>query len=190
MSTKTQLHSILFVCAVLFLISPSMAFNLHNRPRQRFYPARSTFNLASRGISTSPGTKKHNSFRLQPQYALAKSFEEQIYNPPPYLIDLIKENDNQRLTIPQVAVKGGVELGSAKRDLMAMATLTGATLEVTGDGEIMFTFPTNIESVLRKKSNAYKVQEVVDKVRWRSQSLYLCLFCLNFIVFRLNLHRL
>lgn len=47
---------------------------------------------------------------------------------------------------------------------MAMAVLTGAQLEVTEEGEILYTFPTNLEQVLRERSSRRRLEEFYQRV--------------------------
>eukprot|EP01031_Cornospumella_fuschlensis_P040797 gene40797-49755_t len=92
-----------------------------------------------------------------------KSLEELIYNPPDYLLRLVSQFPERRLSISDVVAGSGKTFYGAKRDLMALASLTGATLEVTHEGELLFIFPYDVRGLVQRKSVARQTQVVYDK---------------------------
>lgn len=64
-----------------------------------------------------------------------------------------------------VAAAAGVSLSQARKDLTALAALTKADLSVTADGELLYSFPSNLNAALAQNSAKYKaVQSFQTKV--------------------------
>lgn len=120
-------------------------------------------------------------------------FNTVLYSPPDYIIDVIssqksKRNSRARWTISDVSVKSGKDLNIARRDLLNLATATGscimsdwkcdiccyhhvrvklllgAVLEVTDDGEVMYSFPANWKRLLQQRSIARQFKTKFDEV--------------------------
>jgi len=65
---------------------------------------------------------------------------------------------NSRVIAADVAASSGVSLYQAHRDLTRLASITQSDMAVTCDGDLLYSFPSNIRAVLSAKSFKYKVQ--------------------------------
>jgi hypothetical protein len=90
--------------------------------------------------------------------------EKVIYTVPEYLVDLISKRKHLRLSVNEVAMLTGNNFDTVRRDLMSIAALTNARLEVTNDGDILYSFPMNIDNVLRRKSINYKIRKSYETI--------------------------
>eukprot|EP01036_Dinobryon_divergens_P032330 gene32330-41892_t len=100
---------------------------------------------------------------------MSGDFNTVLYSPPEYIIDVIssqesKINGGTRWTISDVSVKSGKDLNTARRDLLNLATATGAVLEVTDDGEVLYSFPANWKRLLQQRSIARQFKTKVNEV--------------------------
>jgi hypothetical protein len=58
---------------------------------------------------------------------------------------------NYRATIGDVAAQSGLEVAIAEQGVLALATETGATLQVTEAGDVAYVFPSSYRSILQNK---------------------------------------
>ncbi|XP_074564765.1 uncharacterized protein At5g03900, chloroplastic [Curcuma longa] len=70
-----------------------------------------------------------------------------------------------RVTIGDVASKAGLKLNEAERALQALAADTGGFLEVSDDGDVLYTFPKDYRSKLLAKSFKMKVEPFLNKMK-------------------------
>ncbi|KAL4183059.1 hypothetical protein AMTRI_Chr11g153310 [Amborella trichopoda] len=68
-----------------------------------------------------------------------------------------------RVTIGDVASKGGLKLDEAERALQALAADTGGFLEVSDEGDVLYVFPKDYRSKLAAKSIKMTVEPFLDK---------------------------
>lgn len=111
-------------------------------------------------------------YRVQPTLRLrssspqSKRWEEHLYyHPPDYLLRIVDSAPNNKLSVSDVIVKSGNPFPAVQRDLMALATATQAGLEVTQRGDILFSFPTNVRSVLLKRSWLRRLGQLFTRLR-------------------------
>lgn len=57
---------------------------------------------------------------------------------------------------PDLATKAGISLSQARKDLTALASLSRGDIAVSSDGDLIYTFPENINSVLSSNSAKYR----------------------------------
>ena len=62
-----------------------------------------------------------------------------------------------------VAARAGVPLSTARSSLSAMAALSGGDLAVSPDGELVYSFPANVRSVLSANSARYRAIQLWTK---------------------------
>jgi hypothetical protein len=67
--------------------------------------------------------------------------------------------------ITDVAAVAGVSLSQARKDLTALASLTKGDIAVSNDGELIYSFPKNINSVLSSNSAKYRALEQYEQVK-------------------------
>ena len=63
-----------------------------------------------------------------------------------------------------VATRAGVSLTAARRDLSTIATLTGGDISVTSDGELVYTFPPNVRSVMSTNSARFRALQTFERL--------------------------
>lgn len=68
------------------------------------------------------------------------------------------------LSLLDVATSAGVSLSQARKDLTALASLSQADIAVSSDGELIFDFPRNLNSVLSQNSAKFKAIQVFRKI--------------------------
>jgi hypothetical protein len=71
-----------------------------------------------------------------------------------------------RVTAGDAAARAGLEIQTAQRDLLALASEAGGHLQVADTGEIVYLFPKDFRSVLFNKYWRLKLQEWLGKI-WR-----------------------
>jgi len=70
-----------------------------------------------------------------------------------------------RVTVTDVAATAGIDIPSARQGLVTLAAKTEATLEVSSDGEIVYSFSNDFRSRLRQESSAQKVRELYGQIK-------------------------
>jgi hypothetical protein len=65
---------------------------------------------------------------------------------------------NLNLTLTLTLTLTLLDLNTARTSLMTLATLTGGDLEVTNDGEILYSFPKDVRSILQQRSAGQKIK--------------------------------
>jgi hypothetical protein len=91
------------------------------------------------------------------------SLREQLDAPAASVVSIIDKAPDRRLTVPDAAALAGCDLTTAQRSLMILATFTGATLEVTDDGQLVYEFPNDYLTLLQKASMRAKLTGLQKK---------------------------
>jgi len=65
-----------------------------------------------------------------------------------------------RVSVSDIASLAAVDFSTAKRNLITLALLTEGDLDVTNDGEVIYSFPTNFKSILYQKSLINKLRSI------------------------------
>ncbi len=74
------------------------------------------------------------------------------------------EKLDYRATVGDVASQAGIEISTAERGLLALASETGGNLQVSEAGEIAYQFPQNFRTVLRNKYWRLRAKELLSKI--------------------------
>jgi hypothetical protein len=74
------------------------------------------------------------------------------------------EQLNYRVTIGDVASKIGIDLNTAERGVLALASNTGAHFQVSEQGEIAYVFPANFRGILQRKFWRLRAQAILQKL--------------------------
>ncbi len=69
-----------------------------------------------------------------------------------------------RATVGDIASQAGINISTAERGLLALASETGGHLQVSDAGEVAYQFPKNFRTILRNKYWRLRVQELWDKI--------------------------
>lgn len=80
-----------------------------------------------------------------------EAIRDTIYVPPDYLLNIVDGVTDTSVSVADVSSAGGVSLSNARQDLMKLASLTGADMQVTDSGDLLFVFPSNFMLVLRQR---------------------------------------
>lgn len=84
--------------------------------------------------------------------------------PSKQVIDVVEKSSNgQGVIAADVAATAGVSLSQARKDLTALASLSQGDIAVSNDGELIYTFPDDINAVLASRSSKYQAQELFRK---------------------------
>ena len=90
--------------------------------------------------------------------------DNQMYVPPKYVIDAVKNRKDRPLTVADVSAATGVGLTTVQNDLMQLAHASGGRLQVTKQGQIIYVFPSNFEFTIIRNSLARRVQLIFEKL--------------------------
>jgi len=75
------------------------------------------------------------------------------------------EKAGYRVTYMDVAATAGIDVDVAQKDIVSLASLTQANLEVSKDGDIVYAFPRDFRAVLRNQSVFQQARELYNKVQ-------------------------
>lgn len=80
------------------------------------------------------------------------------------VVDAIEKNGrNRRVVAADVAAAAGISLSRARRELTALASISRGDIAVNVDGELIYTFPDNLPTVLAQYSLRYKALQIFQK---------------------------
>eukprot|EP01041_Mallomonas_annulata_P007375 gene7375-15062_t len=99
------------------------------------------------------------------QYSTIGDIRDQLSLPQESLCIAVDQTPSKKLSVSDAAALSGCDLRTARKGMILLAALTGANLDVTKDGEIIYRFPDNFRQVLQKRSIAQKVKIVFDSVK-------------------------
>jgi len=83
--------------------------------------------------------------------------------PSPAVVDAVDAMSEKRVVASDVAVAAGVSLSQARKDLVALASLSAGDIAVDTDGELIYQFPRNLKSVLAQNSAKYQLVSAFRK---------------------------
>ena len=107
--------------------------------------------------------------------SLVEYIQENLDTPDEKIISAVERAKDRRLTVADAAALSGTDLLSAQRSLTLLASLTGGDLEVSSEGDIVYSFNKDFQSALLKRSNGQRL-----KVLWRK------VFPFLFYLFRIS----
>lgn len=81
------------------------------------------------------------------------------------VIDAIENYPNGKVIASDVAALAGISLSQARKDLTTLASLTQGDIAVSSDGELIYSFPNNINGVLSSNSAKYRALENFNKIK-------------------------
>mmetsp|Transcript_22138 Transcript_22138/g.30810 ORF Transcript_22138/g.30810 Transcript_22138/m.30810 type:complete len:613 (+) Transcript_22138:32-1870(+) len=82
------------------------------------------------------------------------------------VIDAVEASPGGKVIASDVAANAGVSLSQARKDLTALASLSQGDIAVSSDGELIYTFPQNLNSALSSNSAKYKALATFEKKIW------------------------
>lgn len=129
---------------------------------------------AMKGYKSGTKLFSPSSLAASPVTESLSYLRDKLQTPPESIIRAVEKiGPNVPISVADASALSGTDLNTARTNLMILASLTGGDLEVTEDGEIMYSFPNGVRSVLERRSVGQKV-----KVTYKSLYPYL-LFALR-----------
>jgi len=72
------------------------------------------------------------------------------------VIDAVEKSSGKSIVASDLAASAGISLTQARKDLTTLASLSRGDIAVSSDGELLYTFPSNLNSVLSSNSAKYR----------------------------------
>lgn len=135
-----------------FLVAPS-----HHRARLVSTTMKPPFIL-----NTSHGIRNKNRIRIQANTPFPSTFmslDAENYLPQTAVLDAIQQRQGRPIMASDLAASAGISLRDARRDLTALATM--GEMDVSTDGDLVYTFPNNFQSMIATRSLQYKLQQTL-----------------------------
>ncbi|MDB9315203.1 hypothetical protein PN462_18965 [Spirulina sp. CS-785/01] len=83
--------------------------------------------------------------------------------PNPAIMQSVEQLD-YRVTVGDVATKAGLDVNTTQQGIIALASETGANLQVAESGDIAYLFPRNFRAILRNKYWKLRFKEAWEKI--------------------------
>jgi hypothetical protein len=122
----------------------------------QFYCFLPIYKLHKPNIRTNSRTKLEIGYKVD--NALEK-IREKLETPSNKILEAVEKSPNFRLTVSQAASLSGLSLYESKKGLMTLSTLTGGDLEVTNQGDIIYSYPRNFRSILSQRSYGQAIKK-------------------------------
>ena len=121
-----------------------------------------------RSLGTTPTSIwiNNNGFSSSPELRMmTSSLNEKVMEklPSKPVVDAVIESKSEIIIASDVATRAGVSLSQARKDLTTLASLSQGDISVSKDGELLYEFPNNLNSVLASNSAKYKARQSFEK---------------------------
>ena len=80
------------------------------------------------------------------------------------VLDAGEKKAGSKVMASDIAAQAGVSLSQARKDLTALASLSQGDISVSDDGELLYEFPANLNSVLSQNSAKFKASQTFEKI--------------------------
>lgn len=98
---------------------------------------------------------------------MASTYEKLMEKlPSSNVVDAVAKSKG-KVVASDIATKAGVSLTQARKDLTSLASLSQGDISVSSDGDLLYEFPSDLNSVLASRSAKYKALQTFEKV-WPS----------------------
>jgi len=129
-----------------------------------------TFSLSTLSFipsrSNSPLSPLINTYRRPfSRSASIDNLRESLAVPKDNICRAVDQTKSKKLSVSDAASLAGCDLREARNGLVLLATLTGADLDVTNDGEIVYKFPENYRQILQKRSTGQQLKTLYSTVK-------------------------
>jgi len=94
-----------------------------------------------------------------------EDLRETLVFPPDNICIAVDKTSNKKLSVADASTIAGCDLRTARNGLVLLASLTGANLDVTKDGEIIYTFPENYRQILLRRSLGQKLKSAYNTIK-------------------------
>lgn len=123
----------------------------------------------------SVGSFSPRSLPIIPQRSIPSSTRQNMVKyedlmeklPSDRVVDIVDAMPEKRVVASDVAARAGVSLSQARKDLVALASLSQGDIAVDKDGELIYQFPPNLKATLASNSAKYKATATLRKA-WPS----------------------
>lgn len=157
LAARTTLFTIyLFICINTFNITATNAFVVISPTHQQSFTPR-TIRSKNRAPTMPPP-----SLELM---LMTSSLNEKVLEklPSKPVVDAVIESKTETIIASDVATRAGVSLSQARKDLTTLASLSQGDISVSKDGELLYEFPNDLNSVLSSNSAKYKARQAFEK---------------------------
>jgi hypothetical protein len=147
--------SIYLFCSITAFINAANAFVVVSpKVAIRSLPP-TTIGINNNGVSSSsPELRMMTS-------SLNEKVMEKLPSKP--VVDAVIESKSETIIASDVATRAGVSLSQARKDLTTLASLSQGDISVSKDGELLYEFPNDLNSVLASNSAKYKARQTFEK---------------------------
>mmetsp|Transcript_33901 Transcript_33901/g.38126 ORF Transcript_33901/g.38126 Transcript_33901/m.38126 type:complete len:613 (-) Transcript_33901:388-2226(-) len=156
LATLTTLLTIYLINFInIFNITATNAFIVISPTHQQSFTRKIRFNNEAPAIS-SPSSEL-----LLMTSSLNEKVLEKLPSKP--VVDAVIESKTETIIASDVATRAGVSLSQARKDLTTLASLSQGDISVSKDGELLYEFPNDLNSVLSSNSAKYKTRQAFEK---------------------------
>ena len=119
-------------------------------------------------LSSRPFDRIHQSttlLSLSPS-DLSRSYDSLLERlPSQNIISAVDQSSGRPITASDLSTTAGISLSQARKELTTLASLTRGDIAVSSDGELIYTFPSNVSSALTQSNAKYMAVKVwEDKI--------------------------
>lgn len=114
--------------------------------------------------TTASSLRPYSSFSRRDSNLRMVSYEDLMEKlPSKAVIDVVDASKSDKIVASDVASLAGVSLSQAKKDLTALASIAQGDIAVDKDGELIYSFPSNLSSALAQNSAKYSALQTFRK---------------------------
>lgn len=117
--------------------------------------------IRATATATASAMTKRDHLRLNMANSKYEGVMERL--PSQAVIDAVQRS-NQSVIASDVAALAGVSLRQARKELTTLASLSQGDIAVSTDGELIYSFPSNLNSALAANSAKFKALQIARKV--------------------------
>jgi len=156
------------VTLVLLCVTQSDAFSIRPRPTFSAGALLSSSNSLHSPRIISPthheprishgGKNGRETRAVGPLFASSIALYDELMErlPSEKVIEAVEKGKGSPIVASDLATRAGISLTQARKDLTTLASLTRGDIAVSKDGELIYTFPENVNSVLSSNSAKYR----------------------------------
>mmetsp|Transcript_1537 Transcript_1537/g.2962 ORF Transcript_1537/g.2962 Transcript_1537/m.2962 type:complete len:628 (+) Transcript_1537:104-1987(+) len=139
-------------------VAPTVTRRISNLVLSPIVPAHNVPLSNTRSSAILPG---HRSQGTGPLFASSSNiipyYDELMERlPSKKVLEAVDKSNGDPIVASDLATKAGISLTEARKDLTTLASLTRGDIAVSSDGELLYTFPQNVNSVLSSNSAKYR----------------------------------
>jgi len=125
-------------------------------------------------LSSSLSVQNRISFRTTSKFGLSSRphvtarqlrsrVTEKLELPPQKVIDAVEKEEGRKLTVSDLSAKTGIPLADSQKALMNLAGATGATMQVSEEGDLCYVFPNGVRGILISRSLKQRLIQTFGK---------------------------